>query len=106
MSKLLLSLAVAGALVASSTAVTMAAAAAAPVWKTTTGKVLSTDTKHCTVTLSNEGVYLFAKGCNLSKITVGEWVTITWTPSGNSFDASKIVAAKPGSGMMMMGMMH
>ena len=111
MHKLMTSLAIAGALVASS--VGMASAAmmaapkmAAPATKTITGVVLSVNTKLCTVTLSNEGVYLFAKGCKLSKITVGEWVTVTWWLSGNSRDASNIVAAKPMSGMMMMGMMH
>src|SRR5579863_2430486 len=71
-----------------------AAAAAAPAAMTTTGKVLSVDTKHGTVTLSNRGVYVFGKGVNLSKITVGEWVTITWTASGSTRDGSKIVASK------------
>jgi len=105
MNKLVTSLAVAATLMASSAGTASAATMAAPAIKTTTGVVLSVDTKHCIVTLSNAGFYVFPKGCNLSKITTGEWVTISWTLNGTTHDASKIVAAKPMSGMMM-GMPH
>jgi hypothetical protein len=95
-----LSLPVAGLIAATGAEAAAAAPMAAPAAMTTTGKVLAVDTKHGTVTLSNKGVFVFGKGSNLSKITVGEWVTITWTLSGSTRDASKIVASKS-TGMMM-----
>ena len=102
MHRVVISLAVAASLSLSFAGVASAAAAAAaakPATMTTTGKVLSVNAKNCTVTLSNRGTYLFGKGCSLGKITVGEWVTITWTLSGSNYDASKIVASKS-TGMM------
>jgi hypothetical protein len=116
MHKLLISLVVATALATSSVAMAAApmapAKAAAPATMTANGKVVAVSTKYCTVSLANLGVYVFGKGCKLSKITVGEWVTITWSKSGNWRKATKIVAAKPMgmAGMMMMmpmmGMKH
>lgn len=98
MHKLLVSLAVVASLGASSVAMAAAPMAApakmAPAAITTTGAVVAVSTKFCTVTLGNEGVFLFGKGCKLSKITVGEWVTITWWKSGAKREATKIVASK------------
>ena len=95
-----LSVPMAGLVATDAMAAAAAPKAAAPAPLTVTGKVLSVDTKHGTVTLSNRGVYVFGKGVNLSKITVGEWVTITWTASGSTRDGWKIVASKS-TGMMM-----
>ena len=114
MHKLLISLVVASALATSSVAMAAApmapAKAAAPATMTTTGQVIAVSTKFCTVTLGNRGVYAFGKGCRLSKVTVGEWVTITWSRCGNLRKATKIVVAKPigmaGMMMPMMGMKH
>ena len=99
MRKLLLSLVMVASLGASSSAMAamapMAHGKMAPAAMTTTGAVVAVSTKFCTVTLANHGVYLFGKHCHLSKITVGEWVTISWWKSGALREATKIVAAKP-----------
>ena len=93
MHKLLISLVTIASLGASSAGMATAkTVAAAPM--TTTGAVKSVDAKLCVVTIKNMGIFLFGKKCNLSKIAAEEWVTITWTKSGNSRVATKIVAAK------------
>lgn len=111
MYKLIASLLVAATLATSSASIAaapMAAKAPPPAVKTTTGVVSSVSTKFCTVALSNMSVYVFAKGCKLSKVTVGEWVSITWWAKGNLRLATKIWPAKKPSmaDMMKMGMMH
>lgn len=100
MRKLLVSLIVAASLAVPSaglvtaTSAVAAAKVAAPAAMTAVGKVVAVSTKYCTVTLANEGVFVFGKGCKLSKIKVGDWVTITWTKSGNWRHATKIVESK------------
>lgn len=83
-------------LVAASLAVAPAAIGkTAPAAMTSTGTVRVIDSKLCTVTIANMGVFVFGKHCNFAKITVGEWVTVTWTKNGSMRDATRIVAAAP-----------
>lgn len=82
-------------LLAASLAVSPAAIGkAAPAAMTSTGTVRAIDAKLCTVTIANMGVFVFGKHCNFAKITIGEWVTVTWTKNGGMRDATKIVAAE------------
>ena len=63
-------------------------------WQTSVGKIVAVSAKFHTVTLANEGVFVFGKGVNLSKVTVGDWATITWTKGAKFRVATKIVTAK------------
>ncbi len=94
MKGLLISLVVAASLLVPLSTPVLAATGKAVAQMTTTGAVKAVDAKLCLVTVKNMGVFLFGKKCNLSKIVAGEWVTITWTKTGNYRTASKIVPAQ------------
>jgi Cu/Ag efflux protein CusF len=82
-------LAFASALVAS-LAVSAAALAAAV---TATGTITAIDVKAETVTI-DKAVYVFPAKFDLSKVKVGEKVTITYEVKNGKNDATKIEAAK------------
>ena len=60
---------------------------------TVTGPVASLDAKAHTVTIGKTAYHFPAK-YDLSKVTVGEKVTITFTVKNKMDDATKLVAAK------------
>lgn len=58
-----------------------------------TGVIKSIDTAEDMVTLDNGSTYDVAKTVKLSGLTVGEKVTITYTQSGKTMDATAIARA-------------
>lgn len=69
-----------------------ASSAAMAAHSVTKGVVESFDAKACTVTLADKTVYSFGTRCNLSKVKVGEKVTISWVMKGKVMVASQLVA--------------
>ena len=65
----------------------------APAPTMTTGTVKAINAKSETVTLDNKPVYYFPAKFDLSKIKVGEKVTITWTALGKKDLATAIAPA-------------
>jgi Cu/Ag efflux protein CusF len=61
---------------------------------TDTGVIQSIDTKAKTVTLADGKVFSLAKSIKLSKLKVGENVTVTFETKGDKNTASKIVETK------------
>ena len=60
---------------------------------TAKGDIKSLDGKACTVTLSDNFVYQFGKGCSLAKLKVGEKVAIVWTLRDNVRQAVQMFVA-------------
>lgn len=69
----------------------VSSAAMAATMHTTKGAIKALDAKACTVTLVNKDVFHLGAKCDLSKLSVGENVTVTWHVKNKLDWASKIV---------------
>jgi hypothetical protein len=61
---------------------------------TAKGTIKALDSKACTVLLSDSYAYQFGKGCDFSKLTVGELVAIVWVPQGTVRSAVQVFVSR------------